>query len=57
MCALGKYAKTAFPNNDLKSKGVLDVVHSNRCGPMLVASCDVSFSGVPYGMVMMDFQG
>ena len=26
-CALGKYAKTAFPSSDSRSKGILDLVH------------------------------
>ena len=37
-CALGKHVKAAFPNNETKSKGVLDLVHSDICGPMSVDS-------------------
>ena len=33
-CALGKYIKTAFPSSDSRSKGVLQLVHSDLCGPM-----------------------
>jgi hypothetical protein len=35
-CSLGKYAKTAFQavTVDRTSKGILDLVHSNGCGPM-----------------------
>jgi transposase InsO family protein len=33
-CALGKYAKTSFPSSDNRSKGILDLVHSDVCGPM-----------------------
>jgi hypothetical protein len=32
-CALGKYAKTTFPSSDSRSKGILDLVHSNVCRP------------------------
>ena len=37
-CALGKLAKSSFPNSDSKPKGILDLVHSDLCGPMSVAS-------------------
>ena len=37
-CVLGKYTKTVFPSSDRKSKGVLDMIHSNLCGPMSSAS-------------------
>lgn len=37
-CALGKLAKSSFPNNESKSKGIFDLVHSALCGPMSVAS-------------------
>ena len=33
-CALGKYTKTAFPSSDSRSEGVLDLIHSDLCGPM-----------------------
>jgi hypothetical protein len=33
-CALGKYAKTSFPNRDNRSKGILDLIHSDVGGPM-----------------------
>jgi hypothetical protein len=33
-CALGKYAKTIFPSSDSRSKGILDLIHSDMCmGP------------------------
>ena len=32
-CALGKYTKTAFPSIDNRSEGVLDLIHSDLCGP------------------------
>lgn len=28
-CALGKNAKSSFPSSDRRSKGILDLVHSN----------------------------
>jgi hypothetical protein len=33
-CAQGKNVKKAFPSSDSKAKGVLDLIHSNVCGPM-----------------------
>jgi hypothetical protein len=33
-CALGKNAKATFPTNESRSKGILDLVHTNVCGPM-----------------------
>ena len=32
--ALGKYTKTVFPSSDSRSVGVLDLIHSDLCGPM-----------------------
>ena len=37
-CALGKYTNTAFPSSDSRSEGVLELIHSNLCGPMSSAS-------------------
>jgi transposase InsO family protein len=37
-CALGKNVKGSFPSNDSRSKGILDLIHTNVCGPMFVAS-------------------
>jgi hypothetical protein len=34
-CALGKHAKVAFPSNEHRSRGILDLVHSDACGSML----------------------
>jgi hypothetical protein len=36
-CSLGKNAKGYFMGSDNKSKGILDLVHSNLCGPMIVS--------------------
>jgi hypothetical protein len=37
-CALGKFTKASFPNSDTMSTGVLDLVHTDVCGPMSRAS-------------------
>jgi len=37
-CSLGKNSKHSFPSSDSRSKGILDLVHSNVCGPMTVES-------------------
>lgn len=37
-CLLGKHAKATFPHSETRSKGVLDLVHLDVCGPMLVDS-------------------
>jgi hypothetical protein len=37
-CAFGKYAKKTFPSSDSRSKGILDLVHSDVCRPMSSAS-------------------
>jgi hypothetical protein len=37
-CALGKNAKVAFPSSESRSKGILDLIHSDVSGPMSVAS-------------------
>jgi hypothetical protein len=49
-CALGKYAKTTFPSSDSRSKGILDLVHSDVCGPMSVGS----LSGFNYYVTFID---
>jgi hypothetical protein len=35
---LGKHAKDDFLGSEHRSKEILDLVHSDVCGPMLVAS-------------------
>jgi hypothetical protein len=35
--ALDKNAKGYFPRSDNKSKEILDIVHSDVCGPVIVA--------------------
>ena len=37
-CALSKNAKGYFSGSDNRSKGILDLVHSDLCGPMTFAS-------------------
>jgi hypothetical protein len=37
-CALGKNANAIFPRSESRSKGILDLIHSNVSGPMSVAS-------------------
>ena len=33
-CMLGKNIKKAFPSSDSRAQGILDLVHSDVCGPM-----------------------
>ena len=33
-CALGKDTKKSFPKSKNRSKGILDLIHSDICGPM-----------------------
>jgi transposase InsO family protein len=49
-CALEKYSKTAFPSSDSRSKGILDLIHSDVCGPMSL----VSLSGYEYYVTFID---
>lgn len=49
-CVLGKYAKTVFPSNDIKSKGILDLVHLDVGGPMSA----VSLNGCYYYVIFID---
>jgi transposase InsO family protein len=49
-CALGKNAKGYFPSSDSRSKGILDLVHSDVCGPMTVAS----LGGFLYYVIFID---
>jgi hypothetical protein len=37
-CVLGKYTKIAFPSSDSRAAGILDLIHSDVCGPMSLAS-------------------
>jgi hypothetical protein len=37
-CAQGKNVKKPFPSSDSNSKGILDIIHSDVCGPISTAS-------------------
>ena len=49
-CAQGKNTKNPFPSNDIKAKGILDIVHSDVCGPMQ----STSLSGYVYYASFID---
>jgi hypothetical protein len=36
-CALGNNSKGSFPSSDSRSKGILDLVHSDVCGLMTIS--------------------
>ena len=50
-CVLGKFAKASFPRSDTRSKGVLDLVHSDVCGPMSMKS----LRGYDYYVTFIDY--
>ena len=33
-CARGNNTKNPYPNSGSKEKGILDIIHSDMCGPM-----------------------
>ena len=37
-CALKKYTKTSFSSSDNRAAGILDLIHSDVCGPMSTVS-------------------
>ena len=47
---MGKYTKNALTSSDSRSAGVLDLIHSNLCGPMSV----VSLRGFEYYVTFID---
>jgi hypothetical protein len=49
-CSQGKNVKNPFPSSDSRAKGVLDIVHSNECGPMPAPS----LSGYIYYVYFID---
>jgi hypothetical protein len=49
-CALGKFTKASFPNSDTRSVGILDLVHTDVCGPM----SRKSLSGREYYLTFID---
>ena len=48
--ALGKYTKIAFPSNDSKLEGVLQLIHLDLCGPM----SSTSLTGYEYYVTFID---
>ena len=49
-CALGKNTKKSFSKSNSRSKGILDMIHSDICGPM----SSPSLSGCLYYVLFMD---
>jgi hypothetical protein len=49
-CAQGKNVKHSFSHSDNRAKGVLDIMHSDVCGPMLATS----LSGYVYYVSFID---
>ena len=49
-CALRKNGKRPFQANDSRAKGILDLIHSDLCGPMSVAT----LSGFSYFVTIID---
>jgi hypothetical protein len=49
-CALGKNIRKPFPSSNNRSKEILDLIHSNVCGPMLVKS----LGGSLYYVIFID---
>ena len=49
-CALAKNVKKSFPNSDNRANGILDIIYSDLCGPMLVTTQ----SGHLYFMTFID---
>lgn len=49
-CALGKYAKAAFPNSKNRAKSVVGLTQSDICGPMSTKA----LSGVEYFVTFID---
>ena len=49
-CEQGKNVKSPFSSSDNKAKGILDIVHSDMCGPMTATS----LSGYVYYVSFID---
>ena len=47
---LGKNIKKSFPNSDSRAQGILDLVHSDVCGPM----SSPSLNGCLYYVIFID---
>ena len=50
VCAQGKNIKNPFPNSNNEEKGILDIVHSDVCGPIPTTS----LSGYVYYVSFID---
>jgi transposase InsO family protein len=50
-CMLGKNIKKAFPSSGRRAQGILDLVHSDVCGPM---SSPSSLGGCFYYVIFID---
>ena len=50
-CAQGNNAKKTIPNSESKAKGILEIVHSDVCGPMSYSS----LSGYVYYVSFIDY--
>ena len=49
-CAKGKNTKKTFPSSERKEKGILEIIHSDVCGPMSSSS----LSGYVYYVSFID---
>jgi transposase InsO family protein len=49
-CTLGKYAKTSYPSRDDRAKGILELIHSDICGPF----SSPSLRGFRYYVIFID---
>jgi hypothetical protein len=50
-CALGKNAKASFPSKQSRSKGILDIIHSDVSGSMSITSVQ----GASYYVTFIDY--
>ena len=49
-CVKGEYTKKTFPSSESKAKGILEIIHSDLCGPMSSSS----LSGSVYYVSFID---
>ena len=49
-CALGNNTKGSFPKSESRSKGIVDLIHSDLCGPKTITS----FCGYNYYVTFID---
>ena len=50
-CAKGNNTKKTFPSSESKAKGILEIIHSDVCGPM----SSKSLSGYAYYVSFIDY--